>query len=59
MPLIKEFRHYTVRYKKTDGTRQILCVYATDAWEARILAMEKNGYIRMRPNSIDNILEHS
>ena len=30
--------------------------YATDAFEARLLAMEFNAYIRQHPNCIDSIL---
>ena len=47
---------YTVRHKTSNGEKLESCFYATDAFEARLLAMEFNDYIRQHPNCIDSIL---
>ena len=47
---------YTVRHKASNGEKLESCFYATDAFEARLLAMEFNAYIRQHPNCIDSIL---
>ena len=47
---------YTVRHKTSNGEKLESCFYATDAFEARLLAMELNDYIRQHPNCIDSIL---
>ncbi len=47
---------YTVRHKTSNGEKLESCFYATDAFEARLLAMEFNAYIRQHPNCIDSIL---
>ena len=47
---------YTVRHKTSDGEKLESCFYANDAFEARMLAMEFNAYIRAHPNCIDSIL---
>ena len=47
---------YTVRHKTSNGEKLESCFYATDAFEARLLAMEFNTYIRQHPNCIDSIL---
>ena len=48
---------YTVRHKTSDGEKLESCFYASDAFEARLLAMEFNAYIRQHPNCIDSILK--
>ena len=47
---------YTVRHKTSNGDKLAACFSATDAFEARLLAMEFNTYIRQHPNCIDSIL---
>ena len=46
---------YTVHYRDFQNIRLENCFYATDAYEARTLAMEFNKYINEHPNSIDLI----
>ena len=48
---------YTVRHRNAYGEKLESCFYANDAFEARLLAMEFNAYIRQHPNSIDSILQ--
>jgi len=47
---------YTVRYKHFDGQKLEACFYASDAFEARLLAIEFNAYIRNRPHCIDAVI---
>ena len=56
-PLIEQnpLRAYTVHYRTCENRRIENCFYATDAYEARMLAMEFNKYIHDHPNSIDLI----
>ncbi len=51
----KSLRAYTVHYRTCENIRLENCFYASDAYEARILAMEFNKYIHDHPNSIDLI----
>ena len=37
---------YTVRHRTSDGDKLESCFYASDAFEARLLAMEFNAYIK-------------
>ena len=46
---------YTVHYRDFQNLRLENCFYASDAYEARTLAMEFNKYINEHPNSIDLI----
>ncbi|MDC2974998.1 hypothetical protein OAX47_02250 [Prochlorococcus sp. AH-736-K09] len=46
---------YTVHYRDFQNIRLENCIYASDAYEARMLAMEFNKYIKEHPNSIDLI----
>ena len=46
---------YTVHYRDFQNIRLESCFYASDAYEARTLAMEFNKYINEHPNSIDLI----
>ena len=46
---------YTVHYRDFQNIRLEKCFYASDAYEARTLAMEFNKYINEHPNSIDLI----
>jgi len=48
---------YTVRHKNSNGEKLESCFYANDAYEARLLAMEFNAYIKQHPNCIDSILQ--
>ena len=48
-------RAYTVHYRTCENRRIENCFYASDAYEARMLAMEFNKYIHDHPNSIDLI----
>ncbi len=49
-------RPYTVRYRTPDNTTLEDCIYASDAFQARLLAIEFNKYIKEHPNRIDSIL---
>jgi len=48
-------RAYTVHYRNCENKRFENCFYASDAYEARLMAMEFNRYIHDHPNSIDCI----
>ena len=48
-------RPYTVHYRNCENKRFENCFYASDAYEARLMAMEFNRYIHDHPNSIDLI----
>ena len=52
---IEYLSHYTVHYRTCENKRVENCFYASDAFEARMLAMEINTYIKNHPNSIDLI----
>ncbi len=43
---------YTVHYKDLQNIVLENCFYASDAYEARKLAMQFNSYINQHPNSI-------
>ncbi len=43
---------YTVHYKNLQNILLENCFYASDAYEARQLAMQFNNYINEHPNSI-------
>ena len=38
---------YTVRHRNSNGEKLESCFYASDAYEARLLAMEFNAYIKL------------
>ena len=46
---------YTVHYRNFENIRIENCFYASDAYEARSLAIKFNKYIQDHPNSIDLI----
>ena len=46
---------YTVHYRNFENIRVENCFYASDAYEARTLAIKFNKYIHDHPNSIDLI----
>ena len=46
---------YTVHYRNFENIRIENCFYASDAYEARTLAIKFNKYIHDHPNSIDLI----
>lgn len=48
-------KRYTVRYRDAASQRMEGCFYASDAFEARVLAMEAIPFIRTHPNAIDLI----
>ncbi len=52
---MNNLKPYTVRYRSFDNGRQENCFYASDSYEARMLAMELNQYIHDHPNCIDLI----
>ena len=52
---MNNLKPYTVRYRSFDNEKQENCFYATDSYEARMLAMEFNQYINEHPNCIDLI----
>ena len=62
MTLLKEnnnlnfsLKPYTVHYRNFENIRIENCFYASDAYEARTLAIKFNKYIHDHPNSIDLI----
>ena len=48
-------KRYTVRYRDGSSRRLEACFYASDAFEARVLAMEAVPFIRDHPHAIDLI----
>ena len=54
-----ERRPYTVRFRTPDNATLENCFYATDAFQARLLAMEFNRYINDHPNRIDKIFSET
>ena len=52
---ISSCNRYTVSYKDFANKRHELGFYAIDAFEARLLAMEFNKFVREHPSSIDRI----
>jgi len=52
---MNKLRPYTVRYRAFDNGTLENCFYASDCFEARMLAMEFNKYINDHPNCIDLI----
>ncbi|ABX09083.1 hypothetical protein [Prochlorococcus marinus] len=52
---MNHLRPYTVRYRSFDNGKLENCFYAADSFEARMLAMEFNKYIKDHPNCIDLI----
>ena len=46
---------YTVHYRNFENIRIENCFYASDAYEARTLAIKFNKYIHDHPNRIDLI----
>ena len=48
-------KRYTVRYRDASSQQREGCIYAGDAFEARVLAMEAIPFIRNHPNAIDLI----
>ncbi len=52
---MNSLKPYTVRYRSFDNVRKENCFYASDSFEARMLAMEFNKYIHDHPNCIDLI----
>ena len=52
---MKSHKRYTVRHRMPSSRRVESCYYASDAFEARVMAMEAVPYIRSHPNSIEEI----
>ena len=52
---MNNLKPYTVRYRSVENNKLENCFYATDCFEARLLAMEFNKYIKDHPNCIDLI----
>ena len=52
---ISSCRRYTVSYRDSANKKHELGFYAVDAFEARLLAMEFNEFVREHPSSIDRI----
>ena len=50
-----DYKRFTVRYRDASSDYQEECFYAADAFEARVLAMEKIRYIHDHPHAIDLI----
>ena len=54
-PAMTSHKRYTVRYRDANSTCLERCYYASDAYEARVLAMESVRYIHDHPHAIDLI----
>lgn len=54
-PAMTSHKRYTVRYRDANSTSLERCYYASDAYEARVLAMESVRYIHDHPHAIDLI----
>ena len=54
-PARTSHKRYTVRYRDANSTCLERCYYASDAYEARVLAMESVRYIHDHPHAIDLI----
>ncbi len=52
---ISSCNRYSVIYRDLANNRHELGFYAMDAFEARLLAIEFNKFVRDHPNSIDRI----
>ena len=52
---ISSCNRYTVSYRDLANKKHELGFYAVDAFEARLLAMEFNEFVREHPRSIDRI----
>ena len=50
-----DHNRFTVRYRDASSDRHEECIYAGDAFEARVLAMEEIRYIHDHPHAIDLI----
>ena len=48
-----------MRYRTPENTTLESCLYAMDAFQARLLAMEFNRYIHDHPNRIDRIVSEN
>ena len=52
---VTDRRPSTVRYRTPDNSPLENCFYASDAFQARLLAIEFNNYIKDHPNRIVQI----
>ena len=52
---MKSHKRYTVRHRMPTSRRVESCYYASDAFEARVLAMESVPFIKAHPNCIEEI----
>ena len=52
---VTDRRPYTVLYRTSDNITLENCFYASDAFQARLLAIEFNNYIKDHPNRIVRI----
>ena len=52
---VTDRRPYTVLYRTADNSTLENCFYASDAFQARLLAIEFNNYIKDHPNRIVRI----
>ena len=52
---VTDRRPYTVRYRTAENSTLEDCFYASDAFQARLLAIEFNNYIKDHPNRIVKI----
>jgi len=52
---VTDRRPYTVRYRTSDNSTLDNCFYASDAFQARLLGIECNNYIKDHPNRIVKI----
>ncbi len=46
---------YTVQYRDIQSKHHEFCAYAKDSYDARLIAMEANTYLRDHPHAIDSI----
>ena len=50
-----DHKRFTIRYRDASSGLHEECIYAGDAFEARVLAMEEIRYIHDHPHAIDLI----
>tara|TARA_Y100001968_G_scaffold256362_1_gene242690 strand:+ start:205 stop:369 length:165 start_codon:yes stop_codon:yes gene_type:complete len=50
-----EQKSYAVRYRDDQSIYHKIDTFASDSYQAKILAMQKNKYLSDHPHAIDNI----
>ena len=50
-----EQKSYAVRYRDDQSIHHKIDTFASDSYQAKIIAMQKNKYLSDHPHAIDNI----